>query len=158
MTVRFVSGDLFVESESVSLGHGCNCAGAMGKGIAVAFKKQNPRMYEAYKVACADGTLQVGGVLPWQRDNGTWIYNLGTQRTWRTKARLPDVEAALRAALNHATANGVDTIRMPAVGAGLGGLSWAAVRGAIQDVFAASSVELVVYAEYVAGRSAVPLA
>ena len=71
MAVRFVAGDLFVESELVSLGHGCNCAGAMGKSIAVPFKKQNPEMYIAYKDACRDGTLRVGGVFPWRRQNGT---------------------------------------------------------------------------------------
>ena len=32
-----------------SYAHGCNCAGAMGKGIAVQFKSKYPDMYLEYK-------------------------------------------------------------------------------------------------------------
>jgi O-acetyl-ADP-ribose deacetylase (regulator of RNase III) len=129
----------------------------MGKGIAVPFRRANPAMYLAYKKACADGTLRLGGVFPWRRENGTWIYNLGTQRTWRTKAKLPDVIAALQAAVVHAERNDVASIRIPAVGAGLGGLDWTEVKRAMIGSFADVSVELVVYSEFKAGVSAVPV-
>lgn len=46
MPVSFESGDIFATTELRGFAHGCNCAGAMGKGIAVAFKQRWPAMYE----------------------------------------------------------------------------------------------------------------
>ena len=45
-----------------SYAHGCNCAGAMGKGIALQFKLKYPQMYRLYKKKCMAGTFIVGYV------------------------------------------------------------------------------------------------
>lgn len=37
MPTAFVKGDLFGASGLDALAHGCNCAGAMGEGIAIEF-------------------------------------------------------------------------------------------------------------------------
>lgn len=49
MSIEEGTGDLFAQPDLRALAHGCNCAGAMGKGIAVPFKQRWPRMYEEYR-------------------------------------------------------------------------------------------------------------
>lgn len=39
--------------------HGRNCAGAMGKGIALQFKERFPKMYLEYKQLCKEKKLLV---------------------------------------------------------------------------------------------------
>jgi O-acetyl-ADP-ribose deacetylase (regulator of RNase III) len=40
MSIEARTGDLFAQPDLTALAHGCNCAGAMGKGIAVPFKQR----------------------------------------------------------------------------------------------------------------------
>ncbi len=153
MAVIYCAGDLFHRPpELLAIGHGCNCAGAMGKGIAVAFKREFPAMYRAYRAACSDGRLVPGTVFPW-RDGDVWVYNLGTQRTWRTKARLGDVESAIDAMMAHGLAHDVEAIGLPRVGAGLGGIPWDDVRSMLTSRFANHAIDLVVVGQYRAGLS-----
>lgn len=60
----------------VSYAHGCNCAGAMGKGIALDFKVRFPKMYEEYKVRCKNGTFSLGDVFVYSSPPFT-VFNLG---------------------------------------------------------------------------------
>lgn len=47
--IRYIEkGDIFRIEGVSSYAHGCNCAGAMGKGIAVQFKDKYPDMYLEY--------------------------------------------------------------------------------------------------------------
>lgn len=146
MPSTFVTGDLFRAGLS-ALAHGCNCAGAMGKGIAVEFRTRFPAMYAEYKRRCNDGRFQLGDVFVWN-ENGLTIFNLGTQKTWRTKARMSDVETACRRMVKLAEEGGVARVGVPRIGAGLGGLDWAAVREMLTKLGDETKIELVVFEEY----------
>ncbi|MCE9385120.1 macro domain-containing protein, partial [Bacteroides fragilis] len=53
--IRYIEkGDIFRIDGVSSYAHGCNCAGAMGKGIAVQFKSKYPDMYLEYKQLCKE--------------------------------------------------------------------------------------------------------
>jgi len=152
MSVKFVDGDVFETSTSVALAHGCNCAGAMGKGIAVEFKRRWPVMYALYKAKCDDGSFACGDVFVWKDSStGRTIFNLGTQRTWRTKATLSAVREALGKAATLAEELGVKTVCLPLIGAGLGGLSADSVKQLVIDVVGNSSVLFVVCEHYIEG-------
>ena len=44
--IKFIpQGDIFLLENVSSYAHGCNCAGAMGKGIAIQFRNKFPAMY-----------------------------------------------------------------------------------------------------------------
>lgn len=94
MVIVIKEGDLFKASGCI--GHGVNCAGAMGKGIALEFKRRWPEMYESYRGLCLSRKFGPGDIFVFQ-DPKTyrWIYNLGTQKTWKEKARLEYLKAAL---------------------------------------------------------------
>ena len=86
--IQFIEkGDIFNIAGVNNYAHGCNCAGAMGKGIALQFKNKYPKMYSEYRVMCKDGLFNPGDVFDYNYGNGH-IYNLGTQVSWKTKARL----------------------------------------------------------------------
>lgn len=142
------TGELFAvaadtDPAGVALAHGCNCAGAMGAGIAVAFRHRWPAMHATYRQACADGTLTVGQVLPWQDPTtGRWIYNLGTQAHYRVGATLAAITGSVGAATRHAEQVGVTGILMPRIGSGLGGLRPAAVEQALLELAATTPVHL----------------
>jgi O-acetyl-ADP-ribose deacetylase (regulator of RNase III) len=151
MPTTFVKGDLFVHKGLDALAHGCNCAGAMGKGIAVQFRDRFPKMYDAYKKRCADGRFTPGDVFAWPED-GITVFNLGTQKTWRTKADLSAIETAVRSMVRLAEQSRIARVGLPRIGAGLGGLAWPAVRALLSEIGNDTNVELVVFEEYEAER------
>jgi hypothetical protein len=136
-------GDIFAIPGVTSYAHGCNCVGAMGKGIAVQFRNKFPAMYEEYRQLCADGSYRVGDVFDYNYGSGH-IYNLGTQASWRTQAKLEYIRSSVEKMLALAQADGVDRIALPAIGAGLGGLEWDEVK-AVLDAAAAKNPEVDLY-------------
>lgn len=126
-------GDIFSIEGVTNYAHGCNCAGAMGKGIAVAFRYKYPDMYEQYRYLCRNGMFKPGGVYEYNTGNG-YVFNLGTQISWKTGATLTFIRTALQNMVKFALDNGVRKIAMPAIGAGLGGLKWDDVKNIIEDV------------------------
>ena len=141
MAVQFYAGDLFADTSLQAFAHGCNCAGAMGAGIAVAFRDRWPEMYDAYRARCDAGTFQLGDIFVWDAHDAV-IYNLGTQQTWRPEATLAAIEHSIAAMLTDAAARELPAIALPRIGAGLGGLAWDEVRTLLVRVAGPSPVLL----------------
>ncbi|TDC77737.1 macro domain-containing protein [Streptomyces hainanensis] len=139
------TGDLFTADDVDALAHGCNCAGAMGRGIAVEFRRRWPDMYREYRARCLDGRLTEGGLFPWRAPDGLMVYNLGTQAHWRTPATLAAVTSAVGTMLEHAHQHGVRRIALPKIAAGHGGLAWPDVESAIDGITRPDGVRLIVY-------------
>jgi len=144
-------GDLF-ESNIRALAHGCNCAGAMGKGIAVEFKRRWPAMYEAYHQRCKEGKFKPGDVFLWS-DSDYNIFNLGTQTHWRTKATFTNIENSVATMITLADELAINRIAMPAIGAGLGGLSLDSVLRCIQQVADPWHGKLWICTEFLANKT-----
>jgi O-acetyl-ADP-ribose deacetylase (regulator of RNase III) len=153
MPVLFLKGDIFATGPQGlrTFAHGCNCAGGMGAGIAIEFKRRWPRMFDEYAARCADGRFRLGDVFPWTEGDVT-IYNLGTQEHWRKKAQLPALAKALRRMVEMAPAAGIQRIGLPRIGAGLGGLDWMRVKRVLTEVGAETPVTLHVFEQFVRAR------
>jgi O-acetyl-ADP-ribose deacetylase (regulator of RNase III) len=132
MVTYIEHGNIFNLQEVSNYAHGCNCAGAMGKGIALQFKERFPKMYIEYKKLCKDGQFSLGDVFTYNYGNGV-VFNLGTQTTWKTKADINAIENALNKMLSYASQNNILKIAMPKIGAGLGGLNWNDVKHRIDE-------------------------
>ncbi len=126
-------GDIFALQDVKNYAHGCNCAGAMGKGIALQFKKKFPDMYLEYRDLCKSGEFTLGDVYTYNYDSG-YIFNLGTQASWRTKAKLDAIEKSLETMLLIAHEKEIKQIALPKIGAGLGGLKWEDVKDVIKRI------------------------
>ena len=132
--IEFIEeGDIFAIKGISSYAHGCNCAGAMGKGIALQFKEKFPQMYTEYKQLCQQNKFNPGDVYDYDYGNGH-IYNLGTQQTWRTKAKMEYIKSSIKTMLEMATSANIESIALPAIGAGLGGLLWEDVKSLLKEI------------------------
>lgn len=147
MPIEFLKGNLFGAHELDALAHGCNCAGAMGKGIAVEFRRRFPEMYEEYRSLCHARRFNLGDVFTWSSEDLV-VFNLATQKTWRTGASLDAVRRSLEAMARIAEERGLRRVGLPRIAAGLGGLDWSEVRAELIAVAAGTPVMLVVFEEY----------
>ena len=141
-------GDIFSLKGVSSYAHGCNCAGAMGKGIALQFRNRYPAMYKEYKLLCQCGRFNPGDVFDFNYGEG-YVYNLATQVSWRTQAKIEYIRKALNMMCKLAVSQNVKSIALPAIGAGLGGLHWDEVKVVIRDIsLLYSTVDLYVVETY----------
>lgn len=139
MAIHRNSGDIF-DCPAEALVNPVNCVGVMGKGLALAFKRAFPPMFEAYREACKAGDLEPGRVHVWDNpDAGSprVVINFPTKRHFRAKSRLEDIEVTLPALVDVVARLGLASIAIPALGAGLGGLAWSDVEPRVVSAFAA---------------------
>ncbi|PJZ48005.1 phosphatase [Leptospira saintgironsiae] len=131
--IKYVeNGNIFDLSGVFNYAHGCNCAGAMGKGIALQFRKRFPLMYEEYKLLCSKKQFGLGDVFVYEYEQGV-VFNLGTQTTWKSKADLNAIGDAICKMFEEALKRNINKIAMPKIGAGLGGLMWNDVKKIIEN-------------------------
>jgi O-acetyl-ADP-ribose deacetylase (regulator of RNase III) len=124
--VTFVKGDIF-KSPAQVITNTVNCVGVMGKGVALEFKNRYPQMFNDYKAKCDQGHVKPGQPYLWE-DNSTQILNFPTKRDWRDNSLLQDIEDGLKYLAGSYERMGLQSIAMPALGCGLGGLKWSEVQ------------------------------
>jgi len=133
--LKFTKGNLLSASVE-ALVNTVNCAGYMGKGIAAQFKHHFPENFRAYQKACKEGKVQPGSIYVFQTgflNNPKFILNFPTKRHWRDKSRIDDIRSGLQA-LNKLIKNlNIKSIAIPALGCGLGGLSWNEIQSLIKN-------------------------
>ncbi|MBG0790714.1 MAG: macro domain-containing protein [Desulfovibrionaceae bacterium] len=100
-----------------------NTVGAMGKGIALQFKKQYPEMYQRYRELCNKKELIVGKLWLYRADD-RWIINFPTKKHWRYPSKPEYVESGLSKFVDVYEQFGITSISFPQLGTGHGGLDW----------------------------------
>jgi len=153
MPAIFEKGDLFHTDGLRTYAHGCDCAGQMDKGVAVAFKKKWPLMYEEYRARCQDGRFRLGDVFAWNEGEEV-VYSLGIQEQSTQKAKIPALTKSLKTMADLAKGAGIDRVALPRIGTGQGGLDWPRVKKVLSDVGRETSVTFVVFEQFI--RSATP--
>ena len=138
MSVHFIKrGNIFKLTGINNYAHGCNCAGAMGKGIALQFKRMFPDMFSTYHRLCLDNKFKPGDVYDYSYGFNYHVYNLGTQEHYSIPGKLAKpkhIRKSLQKMLELASSSGVTNIALPKIGAGLGGLDWNTVKDIILEV------------------------
>ena len=143
-TISEVTGDLFdPQWKFDAIGHGVNCKGMMGAGIAVAFRQKNPLMYEHYHAACQQNMLLPGQVIPWLAEDH-WVYNIASQFNGGPCAKLTYLRAGLQYVRFHMEHVGTQSLGLPRIGAGIGGLTYEDVYDTVVEVFSGSSLDVTV--------------
>jgi O-acetyl-ADP-ribose deacetylase (regulator of RNase III) len=135
--LSFVTGNLF-ESNAEALVNAVNCVGVMGRGIALQFKKHYPDNFTAYEKACKRGEVVPGKMFMHEIRQFTspkFIINFPTKRHWRDMSNIEDIALGLVDLKKVIADYGINSIAIPALGAGLGGLSWQAVKREISSAF-----------------------
>lgn len=127
-----LDADIFADIDSeateggkrVIIGHGVNVQNVMGAGFAALVAKRYPQVLPPYAQACADGTLFPGTTQFLGVDAaGTCIANIASQRVPGRDARPDWMRAALSVLYTSVSQYpGPVEVRLPLIGAGIGGL------------------------------------
>ena len=112
-----------LKSTSQTVVNTVNCVGVMGKGLAAAFKKQYPEMFERYKNICDQKLLDVGKLWLWKGPD-QWVLNFPTKKHWRSPSQIEWIEAGLQKFVDHYERQGIKEIAFPKLGCGNGNLDW----------------------------------
>lgn len=126
------TGDMFT-SDAPALGHGVNCAGMMGAGVAKTFRQKFPHNFENYKAACDRGLLKPGECHV-NFEKGVYLINMATQNTPGRDATYERVFSAAMFAAKGAVNIGIDRIAIPEIGSHIGGLTWDKVEQVLLTV------------------------
>jgi O-acetyl-ADP-ribose deacetylase (regulator of RNase III) len=142
-TLALVVGDMF-SSRIQTLTVSVNTVGVMGKGLASRAKYQFPDVYVRYQDVCRRRQLLMGIPYLYKRESSfheeladdpgsftqgreTWFLLFATKGDWKQSANLGSIARGLTWVQENFGTEGVKSLAMPALGCGLGNLSWADV-------------------------------
>lgn len=135
--IKETSGNL-LRADAEALINTVNTEGVMGKGIALQFKKAYPAMYDAYRKAAKAGEVRLGHMHVWptgQMTGPKYVINFPTKGHWKSRSKLEDIESGLVDLIALIRRLGIDSVAMPPLGCGNGGLDWADVHPKIVAAF-----------------------
>jgi O-acetyl-ADP-ribose deacetylase (regulator of RNase III) len=135
-------GSNLLDSKAQAWINPVNCAGAMGKGLALIFKERFPENLRIYQKACSRRELLPGHFLAVATgsEGPAYIVNLATKDHWRDPSRLDWVARGAERVRIWAEGKGIQSVACPALGSGLGGLEWEEVKCALTVAFDDSRV------------------
>ena len=128
--IEYKTGDILAE-KAEALVNTVNCVGAMGRGIALQFKRAFPDNFKAYTARCKHEKMQPGKVFVYKTGelfHPRYIINFPTKRHWKGKSRMEDIESGLVSLAKEIRSHHIRSIAIPPLGSGLGGLEWQEVR------------------------------
>lgn len=126
-----------------------NTVGVMGKGLALQFKRAFPDMFAEYAAAAERGDLSLGQMHVWpveRLDGPRYIINFPTKGHWRSGSKIADVERGLDDLVRVIGELGINSIAIPPLGCGNGGLDWGVVEPLIRSKLSAHpTVDVLLY-------------
>src|SRR5690625_5223008 len=131
--IIYKQGDLFTDDAEAFV-NAVNVVGVMGAGIALQFKKRFPEMFKDYEEACEKGELTLGKMHVYEQKEGTprFIINFPTLYHWKDQSKLSDIEAGLKDLVKVVREKNIQSIAIPPLGCGAGGLAWKDVKSKIE--------------------------
>lgn len=145
--IRYVKGDMF-ESGAQALVNTVNLEGVMGKGVALQFKQRFAENFRLYQQACRDKTISIGHLLVTRtvfQGREVLLINFPTKTTWRQPSEYLYVQEGLVDLCRVINAYRIDSIAIPPLGAGNGGLDWIQVRRLIENGLQDMACDIMVY-------------
>ncbi|NVK53834.1 MAG: macro domain-containing protein [Flavobacteriaceae bacterium] len=146
--IQFVEGNI-LESHASALINTVNTEGVMGKGIALQFKKEFPHNFKVYEKACKEGLLRIGKLLA-VRDKSLLggeklVINFPTKTSWRKPSEYQYIEEGLKDLVHLIQKENIQSIAIPPLGSGQGGLNWEKVKGLILSHLEGVNAEILIY-------------
>jgi O-acetyl-ADP-ribose deacetylase (regulator of RNase III) len=135
--IKLTQGDI-LKADAEALVNTVNCVGIMGRGIALQFRKAFPDNFKAYESACKAEEVQPGRMFIHDLNriyNPRFIINFPTKRHWKGKSRMEDIQSGLVDLINVVQQYKLNSIAIPPLGCGLGGLNWKEVKPLIAQSF-----------------------
>lgn len=132
--IEITRGDLFA-ADVAALVNPVNGVGVMKRGLSRQFKTRFPENYEQYQAACTPDPLAPGTVLVHDRgglfgdaDRPRYILNVVTKQHWSDLSGRAAIETGVTEVAETVQNRDIDSLAVPALGCGGGGLDWTDVR------------------------------
>ncbi len=157
--IKEVTGDILLTSAS-AIAHGIAPNDHFDNGLALSLREQHPEMYKDFRHHCKVHNPKTGTAWYWDDANGSRIVNLFTQESpighsaHPGRASLKDVNHALKELAKIAKAKDLDSIAIPKLATGVGGLNWEDVKPLIDNHLSELEIPVYVYATFVKGQKA----
>ena len=140
MKAEFVNkdGSIF-SSKMAALVNPVNTVGVMGAGLALIFKKSFPQNFIEYKKVCNSGELVPGKVHVWRPithnlfEDSQIVVNFPTKKHWKDPSKIEYISAGLDDLARAIVDLEIESIAIPKLGCGLGGLKWSEVQPLIKS-------------------------
>ena len=129
--IIYIKGDIFNSNAQV-ITNPVNCAGVMGKGLALQFKKRFPEMFLDYQKKCNINEVRIDQPYLWENSK-IQIVNFATKKHWKDNSNLQDIKSGLLYIAKNYDEMGISSIALPPLGCGLGGLNWNDVKAVIEE-------------------------
>jgi len=145
--ITYKTGNI-LDARVAALVNTVNTVGVMGKGIALQFKHAFPENFKAYADAVNRKQIRTGEVqvVPVSSLNGVqYIINFPTKNHWRYPSKPEWITAGLRNLRKKIEDYQIESIAIPPLGCGNGGLDWSVVKAEIESALQGLPVEIQVY-------------
>lgn len=134
-----------LDSAARGLVNPVNCVGVAGAGLARQFRDRWPVQVAEYTAFCKAGNLSPGKVHDALLPDGRRILSVPTKVHWRDDSRPDDVSASLGGLRRYIRETGIESVALPALGCGLGGLPKAMVAKLVQAWLSGLPADIYVY-------------
>lgn len=152
MNIKYIEDKSIFDSRAKVLVNTVNCKGAMGKGLAKEFATRYPECLPPYKLACDKGQLKPGGVMLIRLDVQPDFFEkrpsvllFATKDHWRRPSHIEWIKLGLKKITENYRKWNIESLALPQLGCGLGGLNWDEVRPLIEEILGKTKMDIEVY-------------
>jgi len=143
MTIIYTDGDILMNpAEAIVIP--VNTVGVPGAGLAKAWAKKDPAAAGIYKSLCEKGLIKVGEITVIKHGDNRWIM-FPTKEHWKHPSRLEWIKSGLIDLRQNVNAQELQSIAVPALGCGLGGLKWDDVRRLLEIYLLPLRIPIYIY-------------
>lgn len=161
--IKYVSGDILM-SQAAAIAHGVAPGDHFNTGLALALRENWPAMVKDFRHHCQQSRPNPGEIFAWKGADNRLIVNLMTQEAaygqgeTPGKAKLEYVGHALKALAKFARNEHLESLALPRLATGVGGLDWDAVKPLIERYLGELDIPVYVYAVFHKGTAALEAA
>ena len=146
--IHYQIGNL-LDSEAQALVNTVNTVGVMGKGIALQFKNMFPDNFKLYANACKEKEVKIGNLLVTEEETllkgKKIIINFPTKTNWRLPSEYNYIEAGMVQLVKVIEEKNIQSIAIPPLGSGNGGLDWNKVKVILEKHLSTLSCDIYIY-------------
>jgi O-acetyl-ADP-ribose deacetylase (regulator of RNase III) len=160
--IREVKGDI-LKTKAQTIAHGIAPMDPMSQGLALALHQKYPTMHKDFHHWCHAHNPQPGDAWLWEGPDGERIVNLITQAAGEghqahpLRAKVSDVNHTLRSLRKLVAKHSIESLALPRLATGVGGLDWKDVKPLIGNHLADVGVPVDVFVEFHAGGDPTPV-
>ena len=157
--IHEVAGDILL-TKAQAIAHGIAPNDPFDSGLALALRERWPAMTKDFRHYAHQTHPKPGEIWVWSGSDGTRIFNLLTQEGEHGhgakpgRATLPNVNHCLRRLRHELEQGGFNSLALPQLATGVGGLQWTEVSPLIEQHLGDLSMSIYVYTTYRRGQQA----